>query len=91
MKPIRLLLLLTAVAFFSSCAVIEEAKAQREKEMSSGTTKLIQDCPDKIIINDMPGARYRYYIYMGEKRSSSEFDNAWIRENCYNIETEIMM
>lgn len=53
-------------------------------------TAKIQDCPDEKIINKMPAAGEHsfpteYYIYKGQRKELTDFDQEWIKKNCPNI------
>lgn len=60
-------------------------------------TTLIQDCPDEKIVNKMPMVQTddkstksnSYYIYKGERRELTEFDEKWLKENCTIEETVV--
>ncbi len=59
---------------------------------SCASTK-IQDCPEVKIINKMPtigesSTPREYYIYKGERKELSDFDNNWLKTNCPNIKVE---
>ncbi len=48
---------------------------------------LVKECPDKMILNKMPSARYSkippsYFIKDGTRKEIQEFDHEWIRVNC---------
>lgn len=54
---------------------------------------LIQDCPEKLIINGMPSVDSkqklpnRYYIYKGFRKEIKEFDSTWVSKHCKIKET----
>lgn len=58
---------------------------------------LIQDCPDEKIVNRMPSVQSGdkaatptgYFIYKGERRELSEFDQKWLKEHCDVKETVV--
>lgn len=57
--------------------------------------KKIQDCPDQIIINKMPGINAvkssdLYYIYKGKRAEMKDFDTTWIINNCKSLDTIIV-
>ncbi|MDI9340682.1 MAG: hypothetical protein QM534_08920 [Sediminibacterium sp.] len=57
--------------------------------------KKIQDCPDQVIINKMPGTDVvkssdLYYIYKGKRAETKDFDTAWITNNCKSLDTIIV-
>ena len=57
----------------------------------SCTAVKIQDCPEQLIINRMPGPNAEpksYYIYKGERKEVKDFDAEWLKQNCQNIKTD---
>ncbi len=58
--------------------------------------QLIQSCPEQKVVDYMPIVCIQapcnpidrsYYIYNGQRREMSEFDNNWVRDNCRVHET----
>lgn len=50
-----------------------------------GLKPRLQECPDEMIVDKMPGPggpKPSYYILKGERREISEFDDAWVAQNC---------
>ncbi len=51
---------------------------------------LIQDCPEEKIVDKMPGIIDKdnpappnaYYLYKGQRREISEFDQQWLEKKC---------
>lgn len=60
--------------------------------ISCAATK-IKDCPETKIINKMPvvgesSVPREYYIYKGERKEITDFDQQWLKENGKNIEVQ---
>jgi len=56
---------------------------------NAGSTELIKDCPEELILNVMPSLgkpnsnkKNHYYIYKGLRREIAEFDSVWVSKNC---------
>lgn len=69
-------MLLASAALLSSCATVK-----------------IQDCPDEKIINRMPRVGEKtspseYYIYKGERKEITDFDQEWLKKNCPDIKVQ---
>lgn len=61
--------------------------------LSSCAATKIQDCPEAKIINKMPkigdsSAPREYYIYKGERKEITDFDQKWLDKNCKNIKVQ---
>lgn len=61
--------------------------------LTSCATVKIQDCPDEKIINKMPqvggqGLPSEYYIYKGERKEITDFDQEWLKKNCPSIKVQ---
>lgn len=61
--------------------------------ITSCATAKIQDCPDEKIINKMPvvgesNIPREYYIYKGERKELTDFDEQWLKKNCPNIKVQ---
>ncbi|WP_277111154.1 hypothetical protein [Chryseobacterium taklimakanense] len=61
--------------------------------LTSCATVKIQDCPDEKIINKMPqvggqGLPSEYYIYKGERKEITDFDQEWLKKNCPSIRVQ---
>lgn len=72
----KTLLLSASAVFLTSCATVK-----------------IQDCPDEKIINRMPqvggqGSPSEYYIYKGERKEITDFDQEWLKKNCPSIRVQ---
>ncbi|MGJ1267254.1 hypothetical protein ACR78F_04990 [Sphingobacterium spiritivorum] len=84
MKPI---LYLSFICLLSSCNAV--------KQNTSKSKELIRDCPEEKITNKMPGPAVKgekersYYIYKGKRKEISDFDAAWISQNCEVKETVV--
>lgn len=52
---------------------------------TGGLATRLQQCPDERIDDKMPGPggpKPSYYIFKGERREITEFDEAWVAKNC---------
>ncbi len=81
--------LVIALAIF--CIACKSNKTASENTSSSEpkiVNGLIQDCPDELIVNAMPGDRPKskkesqYYIYKGFRKEIKDFDSAWVVKHC---------
>jgi hypothetical protein len=57
---------------------------------TGGLATRLKQCPDEMIINNMPGPgekKTSYYVLKGERKEISEFDEAWVSANC-NVPTQ---
>jgi hypothetical protein len=79
--------------FLVSCGVIKwEYPSGDVAGGLNNMNALIQDCPEEMIINNMPmvgpGKRVdnRYYIYKGQRKEIKDFDSAWVSSHC-NVKT----
>lgn len=86
-----------------SLGLLTACKKDENKPDSVNTAKeLIKDCPDEKIINKMPQIvddsgenttapqdSNEYYIYKGERKEISDFDQTYVDENCEVKETEV--
>ncbi len=57
------------------------------KFINKVNVKLLQECPDEMIINRMPSVgdsntNNSYYIKDGARRETSEYDEVWVNMNC---------
>ncbi|MFT5360101.1 MAG: hypothetical protein ACI88L_000583 [Candidatus Paceibacteria bacterium] len=62
---------------------------------NSGESLLTQECPDELIVDNMPYAGppeeniSSYYIKDGSRRELAEFDGEWVSQNCSVPETVV--
>jgi hypothetical protein len=52
---------------------------------TGGLNVRLKECPDEMIVNNMPGPGEHptsYYVVKGTRHEISEFDDAWVAQNC---------
>lgn len=96
--------LVLSLIILTACSKEEERENTKNNDSNiSNETALIQECPDEKIINKMPQIiddsdtsnetsprdAEAYYIFNGERKEISEFDEKWVEENCEVPEMEV--
>jgi hypothetical protein len=76
---------------------IKETKIDENKTITPENRAEVRDemrlagCPDKLIVNKMPGTtpKSSYYIKDGARVEISEYDSVWVSANC-DVPTEVV-
>jgi hypothetical protein len=77
--------------------IIKETQIDQNKTITPENRGEVRDemrlagCPDKLIVNKMPGTtpKSSYYIKDGARVETSEYDSVWVSANC-EVTTEVV-